>query len=105
MAVVKTISADEPDKILKIDDGAVSHVWLRKNIVKDAADNGIDGMACEFWRADEVSFICPFIETAEIEKNFDSLFAKYSEDESNVSERLAALESAILEIGDIVGGE
>lgn len=105
MAVIKTISADKPEKILKIDDGAVSHVWLRKNIVEDATDNETGGTACKFWRADEVSFVCPFVETAKIEKNFDSLFAKYSEGEPNVSERLAALESAILEIGDIVGGE
>lgn len=105
MAVIKTISVDEPNKILKIDDGSISHVWLRKNITKDAEDNGMDGTACEFWRADEVSFVCPFIETAEIEKNFDSLFAKYGEDEPNVSERLAAIESAVLELGDIMGGE
>ena len=38
--------------------GILSDVWLRKNIQKDVADNGIDsGNAIEFYRADEIHFV------------------------------------------------
>lgn len=105
MSIVKTVAAEKLQKILKIDDGAVSSVWLRKNIEKDTADNGADGTPCEFWTADEVFFQCPYMTDEEIERDFDALWSAHSGEEPTISDRLDAVESALMELGDMVGGE
>lgn len=101
--------------------GILSDVWLRKNIQKDVADNGIDsGKAIEFYRADEIHFVQAGIPTLDgITAAFDELWAAHENDGLSDTERIdkiieslsetrAALEdtnAALLEIGDIVGGE
>lgn len=104
MSVIKTISAEKPEGIFKIDYGAMSDVWLRKNIERDVADNGPDGEPCEFWRADEVHFTVPFMTAEEVSENFDALWAEHG-DKPTTDERLSALESAAMELADIIGGE
>lgn len=101
--------------------GILSDVWLRKNIQKDVADNGIDsGKAVEFYRADEIHFVQAGVPTLDgITTAFDELWAAHEDDGLSDTERIdkiieslsetrAALEdtnAALLEIGDIVGGE
>lgn len=101
--------------------GAISDVWLRKNIQKDVADNGIDsGKAIEFYRADEIHFVQAGVPTLEgITAAFDELWAAHEDDGLSDTERiddliarlnqtraaLADTNAALLEIGDIVGGE
>lgn len=101
--------------------GILSDVWLRKNIQKDVADNGIDsGKAVEFYRADEIHFVQVGVPTLDgITAAFDELWAAHVDDGLSDTERIdkiieslsetrAALEdtnAALLEIGDIVGGE
>lgn len=101
--------------------GAISDVWLRKNIQKDVADNGIDsGKAIEFYRADEIHFVQAGVPTLEgITAAFDELWAAHEDDGLRDTERidnliaqfkqtraaLADTNAALLEIGDIVGGE
>lgn len=96
-------------------------MWLRKNIQKDVADNGIDsGKAIEFYRADEIHFVQAGVPTLDgITAAFDELWAAREDDGLSDTERIdkiieslsetrAALEdtnAALLEIGDIVGGE
>lgn len=102
-------------------DGLTSDVWMRKNIQKDVADNGIDsGKAIEFYRADEIHFVQAGVPTLDgITAAFDELWAAHEDDGLSDTERIdkiieslsetrAALEdtnAALLEIGDIVGGE
>lgn len=101
--------------------GATSDVWLRRNIEKDVADNSADTeKAIEFWRADELHFVAvgtPSIE--EVTAAFNELWDAHEDDGLTDTERIdsiiaqlkqtrAALEdtnAALLEIGDIVGGE
>lgn len=101
--------------------GATADVWLRKNIEKDVADNGADAeKAIEFYRADELHFVAvgvPSIE--EVTAAFDELWDAHEDDELTELEQIdkiiaqlrdtrAALEdanAALLEIGDLVGGE
>lgn len=100
--------------------GILSDVWLRKNIQKDVADNGIDsGNAIEFYRADEIHFVQAGVPTIDgITAAFDELWAAHEDDGLSDTERIdkiiesltatkTALEdtnAALLEIGDIVGG-
>ena len=101
--------------------GVTSDVWLRRNIEKDVADNSADTeKAIEFWRADELHFVAvgtPSIE--EVTAAFNELWDAHEDDGLTDTERIdsiiaqlkqtrAALEdtnAALLEIGDIVGGE
>lgn len=101
--------------------GATADVWLRKNIEKDVADNGADGnMSVEFYRADELHFVTVGVPTVEeVAAAFDELWDAHKGDGLTDSERIdmiinqlkdtrAALKdtnAALLEIGDLVGGE
>ena len=101
--------------------GATADVWLRKNIEKDVADNGADGnMSVEFYRADELHFVTGGVPTVEeVAAAFDELWDAHEGDGLTDSERIdmiinqlkdtrAALKdpnAALLEIGDLVGGE
>ena len=101
--------------------GVVSDVWLRKNIKKDVADRGSEAeTAIEFYRADEIHFVQVGVPTVdEVTSSFDELWEAHANDDLTDSERINELESqlkatnaalddtnaALLEIGDIVGGE
>lgn len=101
--------------------GVLSDVWLRKNIQQDVADNGVDsGKAIEFYRADEIHFVQAGVPTLDgITAAFDELWSAQEDDGLSDSERiddlivqlkqtrsaLADTNAALLEIGDIVGGE
>ena len=101
--------------------GATADVWLRRNIEKDVADNGADAeKAIEFYRADELHFVAVGVPTVEeVTAAFDELWEAHEDDEFTELEQIdkliaqlkdtrAALEdtnAALLEIGDLVGGE
>ena len=101
--------------------GATADVWLRKNIEKDVADNGADAeKAIEFYRADELHFVAVGVPSVEeVTAAFDELWEAHEDDELTELEQIdkliaqlkdtrAALEdtnAALLEIGDLVGGE
>ena len=102
-------------------DGMTADVWLRRNIEKDVADNGPDAeRAVGFYKADEVHFVQAGVPTVdEVEAAFDELWEAHDCDELTDSERIdavmaqleatnAALDdvgTALMEIGDLVGGE
>lgn len=120
--ITETCSATPLDAVLiePRPSGILSDVWLRKNIQKDVADNGIDsGNAIEFYRADEIHFVQAGVPTIDgITAAFDEIWAAHEDDGLSDTERIdkiiesltatkAALEdtnAALLEIGDIVGG-
>lgn len=101
--------------------GATADVWLRRNIEKDVADNGADAeKAIEFYRADELHFVAVGVPSVEeVTAAFDELWEAHEDDELTEIEQIdklieqlkdtrAALEdtnAALLEIGDLVGGE
>lgn len=101
--------------------GASADVWLRRNIEKDVADNGADAeKAIGFYRADELHFVAVGVPTVEeVTAAFDELWDAHEDDELTELEQIdklieqlkdtrAALEdtnAALLEIGDLVGGE
>lgn len=101
--------------------GATADVWLRRNIEKDVADNGADAeKAIEFYRADELHFVAVGVPTVEeVTAAFDELWDAHEDDELTELEQIdklieqlkdtrAALEdtnAALLEIGDLIGGE
>lgn len=101
--------------------GATADVWLRRNIEKDVADNGADAeKTIEFYRADELHFVAVGVPTVEeVTAAFDELWDAHEDDELTELEQIdklieqlkdtrAALEdtnAALLEIGDLVGGE
>lgn len=100
---------------------ATADVWLRRNIEKDVADNGADAEnAIEFYRADELHFVAVGVPSVEeVTAAFDELWEAHEDDELTEREQIdkliaqlkdtrAALEdtnAALLEIGDLVGGE
>ena len=101
--------------------GATADVWLRRNIEKDVANNGADAeKAIEFYRADELHFVAVGVPSVEeVTAAFDELWEAHEDDELTEREQIdkliaqlkdtrAALEdtnAALLEIGDLVGGE
>ena len=101
--------------------GATADVWLRRNIEKDVADNGANAeKAIEFYRADELHFVAVGVPSVEeVTAAFDELWEAHEDDELTEREQIdkliaqlkdtrAALEdtnAALLEIGDLVGGE
>lgn len=101
--------------------GATADVWLRRNIEKDVADNGANAeKAIEFYRADELHFVAVGVPSVEeVKAAFDELWEAHEDDELTEREQIdklieqlkdtnAALEdtnAALLEIGDLVGGE
>ena len=119
----QTVSATPPAAVLietRVD-GMTADVWLRKNIEKDVADNGPDAeKSIEFYMADEIHFVQVGVPTVdEVVVAFDELWEAHEDDELTDSERINALveqlkvtnaalddtNAALLEIGDLVGGE
>lgn len=102
-------------------DNVTADVWLRKNIERDVADNGPDAeKSIEFYKADELHFVQVGVPTVdEVTAAFDELWEAHEEDELTDAERIDALmaqlkatnaalddtNAALLEIGDLVGGE
>ena len=112
----QTVSATKPDAVLveARPGGMAADVWLRKGIEKDVADNGPDeSKAVEFYKADEIHFVQAGVPTAEeVEAAFDALWAAHEHDGMTDAERIAALEqanadtaAALMELGDLMGGE
>ncbi len=113
MSAVKTISATPLDAVsIEHDDGApYSHVWLRRDIVKDTADDGPES-GYEFYSAEELYFkVAGTPSVAEITDSFDALWDSHVNDDVTIAERVEKCEetsaihdAAILEICDMIAG-
>lgn len=89
-----TISSTEPARVLVEPryGGVYSDVWLRKNIEKDVADNGMDGTPVEFWRANEVYFTVPGTPSErEIESDFDALWSDHSDNGESIENKVSKM--------------
>lgn len=114
--IITTNSSAELEKV-KVEvapSGLCSDVWLRRDIRRDTADFGPNPeKAVEVWRAEEVHYVCvgtPSVE--EVEASFDALWAEHENDGLSDSERIVQIEqrqadteAALLELGDMIGGE
>ena len=121
----QTISATPPEAVLieARADGMGADVWLRKNIetsTREVALNDSDTATATVYRYDEVHFVDYGFPTVEsVRESFDELWSVHAADGMSDSARidaaikrleaikasLADTNAALLEIGDIVGGE
>lgn len=113
----RTGEAPEPVEVIG------QNVWLRKNIETSTREvdlNDSDTVTATVYRYDEVHFVDYGFPTVEsVRESFDELWSVHAADGMSVSARIddainrleaikASLEdtnAALLEIGDIVGGE
>lgn len=113
---IQTVSATPFDavQIEARPGGVASDVWLRKNIEKGTANYDENSDATiEFYRADEVHFVAVGIPSVEeISASFDVLWTEHDDDGLTDSQRISKLaqqiedtNAALLELGDLVGGE
>lgn len=96
--------ADKPDKIqyMPLPDG-MADVWLRKNIEKQTGE--MDSAQYTYYEADEVYF-----RTNDTKAQIESDFEKYFEENLpkppkpvvSDSERIAALEAAVLDLAEVL---
>ncbi|MEG0015736.1 MAG: hypothetical protein RSB04_10315 [Gordonibacter sp.] len=109
----KTLSATQPERVLIESNGAgESYVWLRRNIMHDVADRGVDGSHIEFWSADEICFLAlgtPSV--GDIDSDFDALWSAHEEDKltdrdiaRDAAQRVSDVEQAVAELGTLFAG-
>lgn len=112
----QTISSTRPDAVLveAKPGGMAADVWLRRDIKQDTADHGEDaGAAVEYWVAEELRYVTDGVPTAdEVAADFDSLWLAHEDDGMTEAERVTKLAQAIadntaalIELGDLIGGE
>lgn len=106
MPIVKTYSATEPERVMVAYDGPVTHVWLRKNIEMDTADNGPDSEPTDIWCADEVAFtVSGTVSAASVEESFDELWSTHAVGELSVWELQAMVGDLTEAVLSMIGGE
>lgn len=111
--VATSISASQPLQVQCEPHGTGrTDVWLRKNITKTTADI-VEGVSVDVWMADELHFVADGTPTpSEIEADFDALWSAHELDGESLAKQVAATRqlaednaAALLELGDIIGGE
>ena len=97
--IVKSYSSTRQDDVSVIDRGdGFSEVWLRRDHVEDAADNGPEGPATTFWACDEVSFVARGqTSVAEVTARFDELWEAHRDDGRPAEEVAAEARAAAAE--------
>ena len=88
--------------------GGKAHVWLRRDITESTED--FEGQPVQVWDADEVYYLAdetPTIE--EVEAQFATLWAEHEIDDltplERAQQRVTQLETALVELADLLGGE
>lgn len=101
--IVKSYSSTRQDDVSVIDRGdGFSEVWLRRDHVEDAADNGPDGPATTFWACDEVSFVARGqTSVAEVTARFDELWEAHRDDGRPAEEVAAEARAAANEAKEV----
>lgn len=108
--IQQTIGATEPTAVQV----ATPQVWLRRNIRQETLETaqGEDVRSYDAWICDEVTFIDPAITEDYATERFDELWAAHGHDGMTDAERIAALQArideqdaALMELGDMLGGE
>ena len=102
--VIHTISATPLDRVtVEPSHGGGAHVWLRRNIVETVAET--EGATMPIWEADEIYSWWPEAPSvADVEADFDVLWAVGAQDGDTETDRLADVEAALAELADIITG-
>lgn len=107
----ESMRSEEPDEVevLLRPDGMTTEIWLRKDIEQDTADIGEESYT--YWKYVENHLVVPGNVSAE-SVDFDALWEQAEEEAKTDAERIAdlqvqnaELQAAVLELGDILGGE
>lgn len=112
----QTISSTRPDAVMvEARPGSLAaDVWLRRDIVQDTADHGEDAeCATEYWTVEELHYVADGVPTVdEVTAAFDELWAAHEDDGLTDAERMSRLAqsiadntAALIELGDLLGGE
>lgn len=110
------IYAAEPPRVTVERLGAGAEVWLARDIKADVIETGGSGgetRAVDCWTATVVHYVTDGVpDAADVDADFDNLWAAHAHDGETAEEGVAALraycadlESALLEIGDMIGSE
>ena len=107
--IIHTRSATPLERVMiEPSSGGKAHVWLRRNIVESTED--FDGQSVQVWDADEVYFYADETPTLdEVDAEFATLWAEHEDDDltplERAQQRVAQLETALVELADLLGGE
>lgn len=117
--IQECMANEAPAKVEVVQHGAVAHVFMRRNVEKDVADNGPDGEPRGFWRFEQLHYCeAGTPDPAAIEDDFDAIWAAKVAEMRTDSERIADVEhatqangasiedafQAIAELADVVVG-
>ena len=88
--------------------GGKAHVWLRRDITESTED--FEGQPVQVWDADEVHYLADETPTlAEVEAEFATLWVEHEDDDltplERAQQRVAQLETALVDLADLLGGE
>ena len=104
--VIHTISATSLERVTieKAPHGG-AHVWLRRNIIETTAET--EGATMPIWEADEIYSWWPEAPSiADVEADFDTLWAAGAQDGDTEMEWRSDVEAALAELADLItGGE
>lgn len=107
--IIHTRSATPLERVMiEPSSGGKVHVWLRRNITESTED--FEGQPVQVWDADEVYYLADETPTiGEVEAQFATLWAEHEIDDltplERAQQRVAQLETALVELADLLGGE
>lgn len=108
--IQQTVSATELSAVQV----ASPQVWLRKDIHQDTLEtaSGDETKSYDAWLADEITFIDPTVTEDYATEHFEELWAAHEDDGKTADERISELQAqiveydaALMELGDMLGGE
>ena len=106
MAVIHTTSATPLERVtIEPSPGGGAHVWLRRDIIETTAE--FEDSTMPIWEADEIYSWWPEAPSiADVETDFDTLWAAGAQDGDTETAWRADVEAALAELAELlVGGE
>ena len=106
--IIHTRSATPLERVMiEPSSGGHAHVWLRHNIVESTED--FEGQPVQMWDADEIHYLADETPTVEsVEAEFATLWVEHEDDDltplERAQQRVAQLETAIVELADMLAG-
>ena len=107
--IIHTRSATPLERVMiEPSSGGKAHVWLRRDIMEST--EVFEGQPVQVWDADEVYYLADETPTPdEVEAQFATLWAEHEDDDltplERAQQRVAQMETALVELADLLGGE